>query len=289
MKYSIMGFSQEKVMELNANGCNIDITDLAILNWLEKISNSSKVVKEVIEGKSYFWVNYQSLLEDMPILGIKKRMLYTRLQKMVDIGILSHYIKKQGGTFSMYAFNFLYDELVFSENVAKNNADPQQNNADGSAKKCIEGMQNNAEQNNLSLNNPSEKEPYNKINIICSSSDEPKKIRQPSQDEIESFFKSVWKLYPSKRGIGKISLSKKKKLYSYGYEQIKRCVERYVKEIKEQGKEDYYQNGSTFFNSGYVDFLDENYCERPKSNGGGFSANKNQSKPSAGFGYRELD
>lgn len=127
------------------------------------------------------------------------------------------------------------------------------------------------------------------INISCSSSDEPKKTKSASLSDVEDLFERVWKLYPSKRGKGQVSLSKKKKLYSYGYEQIKRCVERYVKEIKEQGKEDYYQNGSTFFNSGYVDFLDENYCERPKSSGGGFSANKNQSKPSAGFGYRELD
>lgn len=135
-----------------------------------------------------------------------------------------------------------------------------------------------------------DKEIYNDIyNISCSSSDEPKKTKSASLSDVEDLFERVWKLYPSKRGKGQVSLSKKKKLYSYGYEQIKRCVERYVKEIKEQGKEDYYQNGSTFFNSGYVDFLDENYCERPKSSGGGFSANKNQSKPSAGFGYRELD
>ena len=32
-----------------------------------------------------------------------------------------------------------------------------------------------------------------------------------------------------------------------------------MEEIKATGKEDYMQHGSTFFNSGYVDYLDENY------------------------------
>lgn len=278
MKYTIMGFSQERVMELNESGCNIDITDLAILNWLEKISNSPKVVKEVIDGNAYFWVNYQSLLDDMPILGIKKRMLYARLQKMVDAGILSHQVKKQGGTFSMYAFSNVYDQLVFSENNKQFNANPQQNNgygmqksADGSAKKCREGVQKIAEQNNRLLDNPFEKEPFTKTNIICSSDDEPKK-KDASKSEIESFFKSVWKLYPKKRGLGQVSQSAKKALCSYGYEQVERAINRYLGELRRTGKEEYMKNGSTFFNSGIVDYLDDNYEELPGGVKGGCAA-----------------
>ena len=46
----------------------------------------------------------------------------------------------------------------------------------------------------------------------------------------------------------------------YGYEQIERCLSRYLKEIKENGVErQYIQQGKTFFKSGYIDYLDDNY------------------------------
>lgn len=83
---------------------------------------------------------------------------------------------------------------------------------------------------------------------------------------LDDFFESIWNLYPLKKGKGKVSKTKKQVLRRIGYAQIKRCVDRYVAEIKSSGKEKYMMHGSTFFNSGYVDYLDENYeMERPES------------------------
>lgn len=83
---------------------------------------------------------------------------------------------------------------------------------------------------------------------------------------LEQFFESIWKLYPLKKGKGQVSKTKKQVLQRIGYAQIKRCVDRYVAEIKSSGKEKYMMHGSTFFNSGYVDYLDENYeMEKPES------------------------
>lgn len=81
-------------------------------------------------------------------------------------------------------------------------------------------------------------------------------------DSLEVFYESIWKLYPLKKGKGQVSKTKKQVLQRIGYEQIKRCVERYVTEIKATGKEKYMMHGSTFFNSGYVDYLDENYEDK---------------------------
>lgn len=76
---------------------------------------------------------------------------------------------------------------------------------------------------------------------------------------INDFFESVWCLYPKKIGKGHISPTKIKKLYEeVGKEQFIRCIERYKEHTK--GKDmKYVQNGSTFFNTGYIDFLDINY------------------------------
>jgi predicted phage replisome organizer len=90
-------------------------------------------------------------------------------------------------------------------------------------------------------------------------------IREDKNNIYVDFFEQIWQLYPKKEGKGQVSLTQKKKLYSIGLEEMTRAIERYVK--AKQGKDkQYLQNGSTFFNSGYVDYLDANYQEdKPES------------------------
>ena len=83
-------------------------------------------------------------------------------------------------------------------------------------------------------------------------------------ESLEDFYESIWELYPLKKGKGKVSKTKKQVLQRIGYEQIKRCIERYVADTKFTGKEKYMMHGSTFFNSGYVDYLDQNYTDSYK-------------------------
>lgn len=81
------------------------------------------------------------------------------------------------------------------------------------------------------------------------------------------FFESIWKLYPKKKGKGQISKSQKMKLYKIGFDELSRCIERYKKAIADTD-EKFIQHGSTFFNSGYVDYLDKNYTEqKPEQQG----------------------
>ena len=83
-----------------------------------------------------------------------------------------------------------------------------------------------------------------------------------SEESIDDFFDRIWKLYPRKQGKGSVSKTQKKKLQRIGYDELKRCVERYCDYISENNiSPKYIKQGSTFFNSGYVDFLDENYFE----------------------------
>ena len=77
--------------------------------------------------------------------------------------------------------------------------------------------------------------------------------------DFEQIFETVWKLYPVKRGKGQVSKTKKKVLAGIGVEELTRCIERYMNYIHREHKEKYMMNGSTFFNSGYVDYLDKNY------------------------------
>lgn len=76
--------------------------------------------------------------------------------------------------------------------------------------------------------------------------------------DIVGFFESLWKLYPKKEGKGQVSKTQKQKLLSIGTGEMTRAISRYIK-AKEGKDKQYLQNGSTFFNSGYVDYLDKNY------------------------------
>lgn len=87
---------------------------------------------------------------------------------------------------------------------------------------------------------------------------------KPAKAEIDAFFESIWKLYPNKRGKGKISDSKKKALFEIGYDEMKRAIDRYQKELALDAEWRHPQNGSTFFRNGYIDYLDKNYVESKK-------------------------
>ena len=98
------------------------------------------------------------------------------------------------------------------------------------------------------------------INNNSASDDAPKE----SNAEIESFFESIWKLYPNKKGKAAVSKTKKKELFKVGYDEMSRAISRYVTDLKadEWRKPQY---GSSFFNKGYVDYLDANY-QAPATN-----------------------
>lgn len=92
------------------------------------------------------------------------------------------------------------------------------------------------------------------INNNSASPDAPKE----SNAEIESFFESIWKLYPNKKGKAAVSKTKKKELFKVGYDEMSRAINRYVTDLKaEEWRKPQY--GSSFFNKGYVDYLDKNY------------------------------
>lgn len=73
-----------------------------------------------------------------------------------------------------------------------------------------------------------------------------------------ALFEQLWKLYPEKKGKGQVSETQKKRLLKIGFDEMSRAIERYKAELK-RDKWRKPQNGSTFFNSGYVDYLDANY------------------------------
>lgn len=92
-----------------------------------------------------------------------------------------------------------------------------------------------------------EKNINNNINTMCSRAD------------AEELFELLWKLYPVKKGKGQVSLAAKQRLVKVGYEEMVRAIDRYILELEKDSSWRKPQNGSTFFTSGYMDYLDANY------------------------------
>lgn len=114
-------------------------------------------------------------------------------------------------------------------------------------------------------------------NISCA-------IPEESHDD---FFERIWKLYPINKGKGRISKTKKQVLQRIGYEELERCVNRFVQTMENEHRDkQYWMHGSTFFNSGYVDYLDKNWADTEHS----IKVNKPVPKNKfTGFEQREYD
>lgn len=96
----------------------------------------------------------------------------------------------------------------------------------------------------------------NKNNVHTESALNKKTHQKKEADEL---FEKLWSLYPSKKGKGKVSDTMKKKLLTVGEEELIRAIERYKVELEKDASWRKPQNGSTFFCSGYIDYLDANY------------------------------
>jgi hypothetical protein len=123
MRYSILGFNQEKILSIikvvKKNDKDVEIklevTDLLILQDIADFMNRNKVIKHTIDDKIYFSMQYQTILEDLPILTIQKQALADRIDKMSILGLLEKkVIKNQCGTFTAFRLGEQYENILYS-------------------------------------------------------------------------------------------------------------------------------------------------------------------------------
>ncbi len=101
MKYTILGFQQQAMIDLGLNH-----TDVMILRWFLDFRPSMKFIEQKEQGSiiKYFWVFYQKLLDDIPTLDIKnKRGIANRFDKLVKLKVLNKIIIKSGGIYTYFS------------------------------------------------------------------------------------------------------------------------------------------------------------------------------------------
>lgn len=123
MKYSITGFSQEKVIAIaktvkdkqgREKTYRLDATDLLILQEMADFMNRKKIIKHIIDDEEYFSIRYDAILEDLPILDMQKRALRDRVEKICLLGILERrVIKDSTGSWAVFRLTEKYEELIY--------------------------------------------------------------------------------------------------------------------------------------------------------------------------------
>lgn len=268
MKYTIEGFNQEYAISLQKkiveNGkekiIKLDCIDLVILRWFVDFWNSGEITKLEDEGIQYAWVNYQGVLERMPILNFSKQALADRFKKMSILEILEQKIIKKGGTFSCYKFGKNFKKLICS------NIKGECLNTKQDSNELLNGSVVNYETKDSSIinNNLSEKE-YTPYNPPKGESENLSTPDEDGQNEIDEYnFKIFWDAYPRKEGRTKAFGYFKQwvrgrkingKTIKLTDMQIYDAVLAYAKE-KKYTEPQYIQQGSTFFNTTILDYVD---------------------------------
>lgn len=168
--------------------------------------------------------------------GLTESQVRTALKKLKDTGYIS---TKSTNKYTIYTVNE-YQKYIDCGQVAEATTE-----------------ENTVVENGTKMEQTEEKAKKN-----CEKSKE--NCEKSNKKAINECFERLWKQYPNKRGKGQVSDTKKKTLYEIGEEKIERALKRYLDDLSKDSSWRKPQNGSTFFNSGYVDYLDENYEKPPE-------------------------
>lgn len=108
MKYTFLGLNQKIAVDLE-----LKMDDMAIVKKITEIFSYSNTKTEIHNDEVYFWVKIDAIIEDYPILGLKKRTIINRIRKMASKGIFKKISRTTPyGNFSYYRGTPLLDSLL---------------------------------------------------------------------------------------------------------------------------------------------------------------------------------
>ncbi len=115
-KYTIGSVQQDKLIEFG-----LDIKDAFILDYIREVSRLKNVVKKIVDGRSYIWLDYNKMISYLPILSINNtEVIGRRFKKYADLNLISRHLHKPfsstgrtSGTYTFFSletkFNFLFE------------------------------------------------------------------------------------------------------------------------------------------------------------------------------------
>jgi len=110
MKYTVNGFSQEALVSLG-----LDMRDAGVLRWFIDFQATGFMKRIEHDGKIFFWVLYDKVLEELPIAGNNKYTIRRIFDKYVEVGLMEKHVEKKDGSYSTFRLvEEVYSKLVSS-------------------------------------------------------------------------------------------------------------------------------------------------------------------------------
>ena len=111
MRYTLIGMNQEKAIELG-----LDLTDLCILKWIQEALARPNMSRILEDENIYVWMDYQTFIEDYPIVNIKQNMLSKRMNKLIEKGLVKRKQianKNSRGSRCYFMQTELFESLIY--------------------------------------------------------------------------------------------------------------------------------------------------------------------------------
>lgn len=89
-KYTIGDVQQQKLLELD-----LDIKDAFILTYIRDLAGADSIISKVVDGESYYWIDYQKMVDYMPILAIGNiKVIGRRITTYQNLGLVKRHLHK---------------------------------------------------------------------------------------------------------------------------------------------------------------------------------------------------
>ncbi|WP_195973070.1 hypothetical protein [Clostridium thermobutyricum] len=264
------------------------------LNIKSNINNiyysSSEVEKELLENnkeideeeiiKNRILNNYSKSLIEKELLKLKNSKL-NKLELLKELENNLKFIssnkniknKIKKGTQSTYfltRFNSEFDQQKKQQNYQQKEQQNKTSNINALEDICQQNYQQKDKQKTVhsSIYNNLDIISNNNINSSLELKNNSNKQNKTNKKVSEEEINKIWNMYPKKQGKGYAIKKIPNLIKKYGIEQMERCIKRYIEYVENERKTGFkdlqYKNGQTFFNSGYMDYLDENFEEIQK-------------------------
>ena len=149
MKFSILGFNQQAVLDLSED---ITTDDLLLLNYICEAVASPSMKHLVSNDIAYVWLQHKKILEDLPILNIGEDRLKRRLKKLSDLNLIASkqvFDEKLRGSRAFYCITELCESLRYSRTGVENNTCSDDQVLKTTRDTARAGVKNNTSDNRL--------------------------------------------------------------------------------------------------------------------------------------------
>ncbi len=249
MKLTLLGFQQQKLIDNK-----LDIKDAVILrNILDRYA-SMKMESIIVDNERYIWINWNSFMEDIPLVINNRKTLEARIKKYSDESFILREIRHRkdgrGGTFVYVKPTEKLDNITEYEASLKNEGYHPSKNRDTTPQK-------------IGNKDPSIKDPSIKDNIY-------------TEDFLEWY-----ESYPNKFNKSRTFKNWQNTIKKESKENIVIATNQYVQHIKKNNIKLQYIIRSTNFIGQHQEY--KGYLEMAKEN------NKKETKMEEFFGCRTWD